>query len=175
MRAFRLTRSKMPLSTAAVLDLFQRIDAKYPFINYEPISDLGPSAGELFIIEGLDSPILDGQIYARPSEIFHEEKFDVVIDRTRDAPRMFRFLYFNRTSHYRVAHYLICEKKGQIPPQARPSATVADRICSTFTGEYAFLQDILFKSIPERPTDHLDHVFWRDLIIKHLPDIVNNK
>lgn len=174
MRAYRLTRSKMPLCTASVLELFHKIDGKYPFINYEPISDLYPSNGELFLIEGLDSSILDGKAYTGSSEIFHEERFDVIIDRTKDLPRMFRFLYINRASHYRVAHYLICEKKTQqIPqqiPQQRPkvSSTVTDTICNNFLSEYAFIQGILFKNPSENPSDRLDSSFWRDLVARHI-------
>ncbi|KAI5191698.1 hypothetical protein NEMIN01_1631 [Nematocida minor] len=176
MRAFRLTRSKTPLSTASVLELFQKIDAKLPFINYEPVADLVPSSGELFIIEGLDTPVADGQIYATPSDIFHEEKFDVVIDRTKTSPKLFRFIYYNRTSWYRVAHYLICEQKTGKSAPAPQNNTVADRVCSNFLEEYAFLQDILFRPEKAQNTNgHLDLAFWKELVNRHIEDIVDSK
>lgn len=174
MWAFRLTRSKTPLSTAAVLELFQKIEARLPFINYEPISELSPVSGELFIIEGLYSPITDGQAYIPSSDIFHESKFDVVIDRTKGSPKLFRFMYYNRASRYRVAHYLICDEKPA-ETHITTTNTPADKITSSFLEEYRFLQNIIFKKEreKEKEKEHLDSAFWKDLISRHIHNIAD--
>ncbi|KAH9386798.1 uncharacterized protein NEMAJ01_1694 [Nematocida major] len=171
MRAFQLTRSSTPLSTTAVLELFQKIDGRLSFSNFEPILEISPASGELFIIEDLEGAVEDGQEYVGGSDIFHESKFDVVIDRTREVPKMFRFMYYNRHGKYRLAHYLVCDQKtGGV--HYGLSSTATDKVFSGVMKEYGFVQNAIFgERAEEGSEDLLDMAFWKDLVSAHIKEI----
>ncbi|KAI5149900.1 hypothetical protein NEAUS05_1951 [Nematocida ausubeli] len=174
MRVSRLARSKSPLSTASILDLFQKVDGSLPIINFDTVQKLSPTSGELFILEGLDGSIVDGKTYASSSDIFHESQFDVVIDKTQTTPKIFRFVYYNRQSKYRIVHYLVCDQRQQASSYT-PSDTILDKIAQDFLEEYELLKNIFFKPVPEEREDALDRVFWENLVQKHLPEIMQQR
>lgn len=170
MRVLRLTRSKTPLSTASILELFQKIGACLETLRYEFRTSLSPASGDLFLLDGLDTPVADGQTYAGPPDRFNEDRFEVAIDKTSAAPYLFRFVYYNRADRYRLVHYLLCEKKPLAPSEspAAPCNTLAEH----FLEQYRIVQQVLFApaapSADTAPKEELDHVYWTELVRRHL-------
>ncbi|OAG32825.1 hypothetical protein NEIG_02441 [Nematocida sp. ERTm5] len=171
MRVFKLAKSKSPLSTSSVLELFHKIDLKLSFINFENISRISPVSGELFIIDGLENPIIDGKVYTSTSDIFHESKFDVVIDKTDSIPKLFRFIYYNRQNKYRVLHYLVCNNNTS---DNKVNYTITNSVTEGFMNNYYFIRDILFKE-EDKGEEILDGSFWKDILIRNLSEVMYNK
>ncbi|EIJ89410.1 hypothetical protein NEPAR06_1880 [Nematocida parisii] len=171
MRVFKLAKSKSPLSTSSVLELFHKIDLKLSFINFENISRISPVSGELFIIDGLETPVIDGKVYTSTSDIFHESKFDVVIDKTDSVPKLFRFIYYNRQNKYRVLHYLVCNSNTS---DNKVNYTITNSVTEGFMNNYYFIRDILFKE-DNKGEEILDRSFWKDILIRNLSEVMYNK
>ncbi|KAI5191334.1 hypothetical protein NECID01_1403 [Nematocida sp. AWRm77] len=174
MRALRLMRSKTPLSSAAILEIFQKIRACLGTLHFEIKDGLSPVSGDLFLVDGLDSSLPDGQVYAEASDVFNEEKFNVVIDKTLSSPCLFRFVYYNRNEHYRLVHYLVCEKKPEHrhPPRKGTVPPVCEKLVHSVLERYSTLQNIILPHASAKasmdPIEDLDTAFWSALIQRHL-------
>jgi len=170
MLALRLTQSKLPLSSAAILEIFQRIRLAPRQIRYEVKNAIFPLSGDIFIIDALDSQIVDGYEYLPSPDVFREEEFDVLINRTKSPPSLFRFTYYNREHSYRIVHYLVCEKKTKETEKNTPAPAFSffDSISEQLLCDYSTVQNILFKSTPEEEPDELDYSYWAGLVKRNL-------
>ncbi|OAG29642.1 hypothetical protein NEDG_00775 [Nematocida displodere] len=168
MRVFRLTRTMSPLSSSSIMDIFERIETRIGAVRYESVQSISPSSGDLFLIDTLDMPISDGQSYFGKADIFHEEKFDVVIDRTNEPPHIFRFSYYSKMGKYRLLHYLLCEQKGSTPQPPKDLPTPVDGIVDSFLSAYHLVQSILLPQEDPEPLEELDSAFWKQLVLKHM-------
>ncbi|KAI5187578.1 hypothetical protein NEHOM01_2284 [Nematocida homosporus] len=167
MRVLRLTRSKFPLSTSSVLDIFQKIETKIDSIRYDTAAGISPSPGDLFLVDALDGFISDGKTYCVPADVFHEANFKAVIERTKDTPSLFRFIYYNRDRRYRLVHYLVCEPKAAGEANGSKSAvkpSFAEEIALEFLGSYKLLKDAILMQNEAEPMEELDMEYWKRLV-----------
>lgn len=165
MRVLKLTSTASPLSTAAILDIFGKIEGRAHLMRRESVSMLAPQPGDLYFIEGLEGSIPDGAAYQEPPDIFREERFDVIIEKTVANPGTFRFTYYNRTRKYRLVHYIRHEQKKK---RAQPP-TQADAVGSAFLGTYRFVRDLVLSApIDNEKTEPLDEIYWARLIRRTL-------
>ncbi|KAI5172103.1 hypothetical protein NEFER03_1348 [Nematocida sp. LUAm3] len=169
MRALKLMRSKYPLGTAAILSIFKRIEARAHILRYERVHGISPSSGDIFLVDGIDEPVLDGRVYINPPDVFKEDKFEAQIERSTEKPPIFRFVYSNRSRNYRLVHYLLCEKDSMRLEQKVPSKTASDHIEARFLASYSLIKDVLFPAEkPEAPIEELDMEYWGALVNKYL-------
>ncbi|KAI5181794.1 hypothetical protein NEOKW01_1952 [Nematocida sp. AWRm80] len=169
MRALKLFRSGVPLSTSAIIELFGRLENKPSPLSYKALSEISPASGDIFIIDSIEDSIADGKEYLPNPNIFHEEKFDVIIDSTKDSPALFRFTYYRKQDKYCLVHYLIREAKEVAPPEPALIDSLGDQIISS----HNLMRDILFSHSTPTPseTEEIDLSYWQSLLLSHLHTI----
>lgn len=166
MQVIRIAQRKTPLCSMAVQEIFQRVNERIDTLKYEILPYISPSPGDVFLVNTLESPLVDNKVYTSSPDVFREAAFDAVIEKTKDTPSLFRFVYYNRKRRYRIVHYLIVDQDKNI------KSTPLEEVADTLLTKYSLVRDILFPSEKEKnEIPAPDMSFWQSVIERNIASL----
>jgi hypothetical protein len=165
MHLLKLNRTLNPLHTSTIVSLFAKLQPRLKNICYEQRTLIRPGQGDLYILAGFEDAVSDERVYDGPTERFHEEQFDVVIEKSTSHPPIMRFIYYNHSHGYRLVHYLVYtdDERKSAGEQTERRETYYDLIAEEMREDYLFVKDILFPGKKEEPDEleRIDYNFWK--------------